>query len=387
MNFESFLPYYTFEVPAKMRARFDTFTEEKACLPMVSEEEFRAVEQATKVDPDCFRVLRELNAKLCENKTNNAAARFLRHGLFEACPPWDNGVWQQQLLTVEGFPQETVDLLIVTAALGYTLTVRKPPADLNEENVGAYRGYIKAFTDHHDYWGIDNPTWNRLCAGGCMFLFHTLKFQPEQFSNDFLVLTDGEHYVTLLKGNFCVSDEQILVEPELPHAVESVYEEREDGWYAHEIAATGRVSLTPALFPKEFWKVALCEKDAVLGFHIPSKVPYTPEDHKESMRQALEFYRAYFPDMEFKAFVCYSWLYSLQNADLLPAGSRILEMQKCGHLCPMLARFPADTIFVRKGSELHKRAIDYYASGKIWRTGFMYSPLSEAEHFGEWRHE
>ena len=387
MELQTFLPFYTFDLPEKAKALFPSFTEEKASLPLVTEAEFQAVEQATKVDPDCFRVLREVNAALFGNKENNAAARFLRHILFEACPPWDNGIWQQHLLTVAGFPQETVDLLLVTAALGYTLTVRKPPADLNEENVGAYRGYIKAFTNTHDFWGIENPTWNRLCAGGCMFLFHTLKFQPEQFSNDFLVLTDGTNYVTLLKGEFCIDKTGILVEPDLPHEAVSAFRETEAGWEAHEIAPTGKVSLTPAFFPKALWQVYLCEKDAVLGFHIPSKLPYTPEDHRESMKQALEFYNAYFPEMHFKAFVCYSWLYSLQNADLLPAGSRILEMQKCVHLCPMLTRFPIDATFIRKGSALAERAQAYLDAGNVWRTGFMYSPLSEAEQFGTWRHE
>lgn len=385
---ESFRKYYTFDPPEEFLALYDTFPKGKASLPMVSEKEFAAVEAATKVDGECFALLRKLNTELFADKERNAAARFLRHGLFEACPPWANGIWQQQLLTVEGFPQELVDLLIVTAALGYTLTVRKPPESLNAENLNAYKGYIDRFVKANGRWGIENPTWNRLCAGGCMFLFHTLKFQPEYFSRDFLVLTaDGKEYVTVIKGGFAITKDGELTEPENPHEKRTAFYETEQGWRGHIVRPNGIVEQEISDFSKKEWKVALCEKDVVLGFHIPARAPYTPEEHRESMRQALEFYRGFYPELNFKAFVCYSWLYSLQNAELLPEGSRILEMQKYGHLCPMLARLGVNKMFLRPGSILANRAQAYFDSGKVWRTGFMYSPLSEAKTFGRWRHD
>ncbi len=384
---ETVKEFYPFEIPDYFESCAKTFVPD-ASKPLVSEEEMTAVQQATKVDEACFTFLRELNQKLLADPARNLAARFLRYVLFEARKPWENYLYVPVMFEIPGYEAESAHLLFVTAALGYTLTVRKPPADLNEENVGAYRGYTTSFTNEHGYWGIGELHWNLLCAGGCMFLFNTLKFQPATFGNDFLAITDGKQYRTLLIGTFGVDKNGALTSDESRVVFRNAeLVETDDAFVAHEVLPNGVVKETADTFDKSVWKVALCSKDFVLGIHIPPKSEYTPEQHRVSILQALDFYRTFYPDMEFKAITCHSWLYSIQNKHLFPADSRILEIQRCVHLCPQLVTMNENLMFIRPGSSLQQRTAEFLAQGNEYHAGSMYSPLSEAEVFGQYRHE
>jgi|GEM_PF-668315 len=379
--------YYPFDIPAYFEACAETFVPDET-LPLVSEEEMTAVQNAVGLDDSCFVFLRELNAKLLADPARNLAARFLRYVLFEARKPWENHIYAPVMFEIPGYEAGSVHLLFVTAALGYTLTVRKPPADLNAENVGAYRGYTTNYTSEHGHWGIGELHWNLLCAGGCMFLFNTLKFQPANFSGDYLVLTDGKEYRTLLIGAFGADKDGALTNDENRVAFRNAeLVETDTAFVAHEIYPNGAVAQKATIFDKNTWKVALCEKDFVLGIHIPSKSEYTPEQHRASILQALEFYRAFYPDMEFKAITCWSWLYSAQNKHLFPENSRILEIERCVHLCPTTAVMDESLMFIRKGSSLQQRMAEFRAAGNEYHAGYMYSPLAEAEVFGEYKHE
>ena len=379
--------YFTYELPASFLPLAESFDGD-ASKPLVSDEEFAAVEAATGVDHACFEFLQEMNAKLLEDTQRNLAARFLRYCLFEARKPWENEIWAPVLFEIPGYQTPSVDLLFVTAALGYTLTVRKPPADLNAENTGAYRGYTTGFSVPNGYWGIGERNWNLLCAGGCMFLFNTLKFQPEQFSGDYIAITDGKEYRTLLLGGFDADKDGALTNtPSRAAFRTTALQETEDAFIGHEVLPNAQVKETAESFPKSVWKLALSRKDAALGIHIPPNSEYSPEQHRKSILMALEFYREFYPDMEFKAIVCYSWLYSAQNKHLFPAGSRILEIEKCVHLCPLVGTMDENLMFIRKGSSLQTRLAEFRAAGNEYHPGYMYSPLEEAVEFGKYRHE
>ncbi len=381
------LPYYPFTPPAYFHELAETYIPDASPMPLVSDAEFAAVQTATGMDEACFATLKNANQILFADKQRNAAARFLRAVLLELRKPWENHLYVSPLFRIPGIPDGTTELLFVTAALGYTLTVRKPPADLNEENLNAYRGYTRSFTEKNGYWGIGECHWNLLCASGCMFLFHTLKFQPEAFSRDFLVLTDGKSYRTLLRTEQAVAPDGSLTAKQDQTAFRTSFAETEDAYLAHEVLPNGKVLPTREAFPKSTYRIALQGGDMTLGFHIPGDKPYTPEHHRTSMRQALEFYQAFYPDTDFKAIVCYSWLYSAQNKFLLPENSRILELQRCVHLCPMTAELDETLSFIRKGSSLQKRLAEFRAAGNAYHVGYMYSPISEALTFGDYRHE
>lgn len=401
LDFDAVRPFYPFHPSAELISLAQTLFAQGSIdpsVPLLKPEELSAVASAVQDYlkdggawfAPCQEVLRQLNDSLLADPARNAAALLLRHFLFEDRQPWESHIYAPRLLEVPGFSPAAFDLLLVTAALGYTLTVRKPPADLNAENVGSYIGYTRSYTNSHGEWGIAERDWNLLGSGGCMFVFNTLKFQPERFARDFLVLrNEKEGYCTLLRGEFFIaSDGSITGDEAKSRFRTSPIQETSDAWIAHEVLPNGVVLPQARCFPKADWSVALDENSLMLGLHIPSQPPYTVENHRLSMQQAYDFYSSFLRSVgEIKGFVCYSWLYSAQNKHILPPDSRILEMQRCVHLCPMGTELDENLSFLRRGSSLCQRLADFRAAGNAYHVGYMYVPLEEARAFGEYRHE
>ena len=233
-----------------------------------------------------------------------------------------------------------------------------------------------------------------LGCGGCMFVFHTLKFQPERFASDFLVLKEKRdvpphRYVTLLRHGFGIASDGSLTRDESRTVGRAEpMQETDEAYIAHEILPSGEVANCARTFPKSEWEVALDENCMMLGLHIPPRLPYTVEDHRISMQQAYEFYAPFLKQVgEIKGFVCYSWLYSAQNKHILPPESNILEMQRHVHLCPMLTELDESLMFLRPGSSLQQRLADYRAAGNAYHVGYMYVPLEEMQDFGRFTHK
>lgn len=396
-TFQTLRPFYPFDIPQALQEL--PLREEDATRPLLSEEELNAVTEAVARHQQddggwyapCVLFLQRMLDALLADPARNLAAAHLRRYLFEVNQPWEVHLHAPSLLELPGFSPGAVDLLFVTAALGYTLTVRKPPYDLNAENIGAYIGYTRAYTESHGgEWGINDRDWNLLGAGGCMFVFHTLKFQPERFAPDFLVLKNRQgQFVTLLKGSFGIAaDGSLTREDQRTFFRAMPLLEDEEAYVAHEILPNGTVVPHSRIFLKSDWQVALDGNSMMLGLHIPPRLPYTVEDHRISMQQAYAFYAPFLKDVgEIKGFVCYSWLYSAQNKRILPAGSNILELQRHVHLCPMLTELDESLMFLRPGSSLQQRLADFRAEGNAYHVGYMYVPLEEAADFGKFRHE
>ncbi|MEC0148165.1 acyltransferase domain-containing protein [Paenibacillus alginolyticus] len=76
---------------------------------------------------------------------------------------------------------------------------------------------------------------------------------------------------------------------------------------------------------KADYDLVLDENDDVLDVHIPAYESLNIEKCKQSFEQALEFYKTYFNDYNFKAFICDSWLLTPQFKEILGADSNILK--------------------------------------------------------------
>lgn len=397
LTFEDIRPFYPFEPPAGLLALADGGLPDPMA-PVLQEEELRAVDANVRRYlndegvwfSSCADFLRKLVSALLADPLRNAAAHLLRRYLVEVSMPWEVHLYAASLLDMPGYSPAAIDLLFVTCALGYTLIERKPPYDLNAENIGSYIGYTRSYQQSHGEWGISERDWNMLGSSGCMFVFHTLKFQPERFAGDFLVLRDGKrNYVTLLRNSFGIAaDGSLTRDPARSLSQTGSLRETADAFIGHEILPNGVVLPRARTFPKDEWTVALDENSLMLGMHIPPRLPYTVEDHRVSMQQAYEFYASFLKHVgEIKGFVCYSWLYSAQNKHILPPSSRILEIQRHVHLCPMLTELDENLSFLRAGSSLQQRLADFRAAGNAYHVGYMYVPLEEAQEFGAFTHE
>lgn len=68
--------------------------------------------------------------------------------------------------------------------------------------------------------------------------------------------------------------------------------------------------------------------DEVISVHIPEKGKLTPESVRESFGKARQFFKKYYNEKQFKAFICSSWLLDTGLKDFLVPGSNIIEFQK-----------------------------------------------------------
>lgn len=99
--------------------------------------------------------------------------------------------------------------------------------------------------------------------------------------------------------------------------------ETETCWEGYEVNSRGLVTDRLVRLEKNAWKLVLQWHDPIVSIHIPAKCRFTQEAVDDSIRQAKEFLARYFPDYEYKAFSCHSWLLDPQLVDLLGEDSNI----------------------------------------------------------------
>ena len=369
------LPEYFSEYLEDFRAQY------RRDDPLLPDASVDAVRDATGVPEGCVAMIRDVRNELCADPVlHKAAALFLYVTVFRR-KPWENRVYTDDVLHAGNFHVKSVNLFFVACALANTLLVKRPPADLNETNLDAFRGYTAGCFGELGVWGINEFHWNMLCAGGCMFMQGALKFCPGYFTDDFPVFTDGKEFFSTVAGVFGVTEHGELTADESQAVTHTVFEETEETVRCNRIAKDGTVSLVPETLSKSVWKDYLRGGTPTLDIHIPSHMDYRPEVLLDAYRKAIPFYRSFYPDHEVKAVSGYSWIFSPQLRLVLGSGSRILAVMDSMHILPTTETYGSDLRFLRPGSSLAERIGQVSAAGRPFHFAVMYVPVSEIGRF------
>ena len=380
MTYNALIEKFNFEMPEYAAYYFDDFVKEyDRKKPLLSEEDAAMVCDVTGLPEDAKDALYKCARAINENDDAHLCGSFLAHLTVYKRKPWVNYIYHPDLFTVEGLYPEQVGWVIVAVMLANTLNNKKPPEDLNLENLNAFKAYSNSCFNSKGYWGIVEWHWNMLCASGSMFLFGILKFVPSEFTSSFPIITNGKEYVSLAGGEYFIGKEGELVDCEEKSVGKTSFFEDDSSYVGHVVAQNGSVALTATKFDKSVWHDFLRGADHTIDIHIPAKVEYTPEKFKEAFKMALEFYKDYYPDHNTKAFACYSWILSAQLDKVLPENSNILKVNSRLHLLPQIGTFDENIMFIRKGSSLQQKIADERAKGTEFHFGVMYSPLDELE--------
>lgn len=99
-------------------------------------------------------------------------------------------------------------------------------------------------------------------------------------------------------------------------------------WVGYPFNERGFLASSKVSLSKKEWKKVLSHGDSVLSLHIPSKTSFTEKDIDETLEEAKCFIKQYFPDFDYKAIVCYSWLMDPQLEGLLGDESNIVKFGK-----------------------------------------------------------
>lgn len=102
-------------------------------------------------------------------------------------------------------------------------------------------------------------------------------------------------------------------------------EEFEDHWIGCPIHIDGTVSRNSIILQKDQWKKILSHGDSVVSIHIPTGSSLAPDAVESSIAAARAFLSEYFPDYDYRAFVCHSWLMDPQLIQLLGSDSNIAK--------------------------------------------------------------
>ena len=209
------------------------------------------------------------------------------------------------------------------------LKKRNLPADILKKTLALPENGIPSFTMRHENRpGYALLHWFQLAIDGKLFELGRLQY--EIFCG-----FEGAACVFRNKGG-----EEMALASNLPvhrsgFALGSKYYEDEEGSWVATITETdssyegyplnerGFVINNIVSLSKNEWDKVLSPGDPVISVHIPATGSLIAEKIDASLQAATHFFRTYYPDYEYKAFVCYSWLMDPQLVDLLGPDSNI----------------------------------------------------------------
>lgn len=382
MNYFEFKKRFNFELPSYAEELYASFTAEYDGSPVLSEREAFAVAEATGLPEDGKNELLRCAHVMNSNGNARICGAFIKYITVKKRKPWQNQIYTEDLFNAEGLEKEQVGWVIVAAALADTIINKKPPEELNRENLNAFRGYSRSCYEKKGYWGILEWSWNMLCAGGCMFLFGVLKFVPGEFGSDFKVITDGKRYVSFACGEHCIDKDGALTNDVSASVGKTSYTENDDEYIVNVIDKRGVADTGTTRFSKAKWHDFLGNGTGTLNIHIPSGIEYTPEKMREAFKTAIDFYKDFYPSLNPAAIVGYSWIFAPQLEKVLDSGSNILRVNRSAYIIPTKGEYGADCRFLREGSGLQKRIKEQSENGVRFHYSVMFIPINETETFG-----
>lgn len=121
----------------------------------------------------------------------------------------------------------------------------------------------------------------------------------------------------------------------LPVVQETVWEEDENSYLVNLVDSPNcAFQSQPVRLLKSEWAHFACTGSRCIGMHIPRDGRLHEDDARSSLREAVHFFRTYFPEWKFELFQCHSWLLDPIYRKLLGEQSNIVRFQKIFRCLP-----------------------------------------------------
>lgn len=387
------------ELPERYGPGLERFQEEWPQikkLPLLEMDQMEQLAQEGFIDASCFSDVQDCLEKLKADEELAFTLQFLYHMLCVYGKPWDNDLYLTPAPPLLGEYRYTFALILFLRTL-YKGVAEDRERGIPEEMISQMKGAFNDATGNcREPWGIrDGFHWNMSCVMGTMFFVGTFRYELMEMppfyrlyrrrrDGRLLALYCGEARIDK-QGQFTHLDDRTDFRTEASQSDWDGYLIRPDG-----VLLNQRMTL-----PQEEWEPVYCAGDMALSYHIPGNIPYTVDTLKETFRQAVAFYRQYFPDIDLKGIQCYSWLYSPQLRYMLPAESGINRLNSLLYLCPVPSgadgfycfvfhtdaeHFDPDTI--PADTSLKRGFIQFVRQGGQAHNGFMYLPVADVDRLG-----
>lgn len=174
---------------------------------------------------------------------------------------------------------------------------------------------------------------------------------------------------------------------------ESTLETTKSTFTGHPISPRGFACSHTVAISLDEWEEVLSPDDAVLEIHIPEGEALTEESCRSSFEDAILFFAQYYPEIQTRAFVCYSWLFNTQFETLFEPTSNIVGWQREVYEFPMPSTGNDGLYFVfgqdkidpqtaPRDSKLRRAILQHLESGKTLRSGGMFFLFDDMEKYG-----
>lgn len=196
--------------------------------------------------------------------------------------------------------------------------------------VNGTRNYIWR---HEGAYGYDLLSWAQLYIESRLFPINRLEielFKP--FGGRAIVYKNEAGEIIPLANDLAVHRSgrglgSLYCEDEEGSWIANV-EEDEEHWIGYPFMEDGLVSKEKIKLRKDEWKEVVRYGDPSVGVHIPPTGKLTDELVEETIKETKEFIAKYFPEYEYKAFGCTSWMMSTQLDGLLGGGNIVKFSQR-----------------------------------------------------------
>lgn len=146
-----------------------------------------------------------------------------------------------------------------------------------------------------------------------------VRFYKHKDSGDIKVLMDSGEFNS--KGLLSGTPPIIPREKYTP----AVFEENGSSVIGYEVI-DGKITKNLSHLNDE-WLCVLKKGDQILKIHIPANGAFTKDVIHESYAYAKQIFSKYYKDFDFKAFVCHSWMMSMELKDILKPTSNLIGFQ------------------------------------------------------------
>ena len=154
-----------------------------------------------------------------------------------------------------------------------------------------------------------------------------LRFEIHTLTEPVYILRElegGTDTLVIGEGNFNSQGLYSDTPPEKEVSFSCSFTENETEYIAFPVSKGGRATSKSRVYPKDKYVKILGKGDTVLSVHIPVEGELSVEACRESYIRAKAVFARFFPELDVKGFVCYSWMMSPELSEYMKPSSRVL---------------------------------------------------------------
>lgn len=218
-------------------------------------------------------------------------------------------------------------ILSGTATMTQTLHVRGL-SDYRQACMNDYMDSTRKYYDLHGVYGLASNSmwWLWPVFLGRVFRLGRLNYEIGFFASSHMVFQHHDGQVLLMAGDMEQQYDESGHEAE-DGPLQPNYRETETHVVGNTFNSQGEFNPEETILDLSEWTHAVRQGDPIISLHIPPDGKLDPYAVQASLHHAKSFFKRHFPDLNFRLFICHSWLLNTELTALLPPTSNILAFQ------------------------------------------------------------